>query len=174
MPLASMMRPSWSIRKLETPIDRARPYALSSVSAFQVCFYIPVLVGKRVVDQVQVDVVVPESLKALLEQAQRRIPAMLRELRRNENARALRAAAPERLPDTGLGAVHGRSVDQAIASLEPVKHILDRVSRRYTKAKAELRYTVPIIQHYVGDGRRGLVKSHGHDPSGGPLSVKLS
>jgi predicted RecB family endonuclease len=134
----------------------------------------PILLGKRVVDQVQVDLVAPESLKAPLEQAQRRITAMLRELRRDENVRVLRAAALERLADTGLGAVHGRGVDQAIASLEPVKHSPDRVSRRYTKAKAELRDTGSIIQGYVGDRRPDFVKSHGHDPSRDPLSVKLS
>ena len=77
-----MTRSSWPIPKFETPIDRARPACLQFRQRLP-GFVIPILVGKRVVDQVQVDVAAAEPLKAALEHAQRRITPVLRELRRD-------------------------------------------------------------------------------------------
>ena len=117
-----------------------------------------VLARHRPVDQVEVDVVEPESLEARLEGGQGRVVALLRvpQLGGDEDVLAGQARGGERRADAGLVAVGGGGVDVAVAG---VKRLLDDplgvLGRDLEDAEPELGNLDAIVERESGNRQLG-------------------
>lgn len=109
----------------------------------------------RPVDQVEVDIREAQALQALVEGAPRLVAplAIVPELRGEEDLLPRDARIADAAADTGLVAVDGGGIDQAIAGLErPTDEVRRLGIRELPAAVADLRDAASVIE---GEGRDG-------------------
>ena len=147
------------MRKLETPIVRARPSLVDPLERLPGLDE-EVLGRRRPVDQVEVDVLHPEPPEALLERLEGRVEALLAvpELGRDEDLLARQAGGGDRRPDPLLVAVGGGGVDVAVAGGERLlDHPLGVLRGHLEDPESELRDLDAVVERQRWD--------HGLPPS---------
>src|SRR6218665_3022016 len=135
-------------RKFDTPIDRARtrrPNLLQCLPAFDV----QIFCRTGPVHEVEIHVVQPEPLKALLKRGKRSVGALvvIPQLRGDEQVFARYPGTCDCLPDTLFVVVDSGGVDVAIPEFERIEHHLcglARVNLEYPQS--QLRDGAAVIQ----------------------------